>query len=61
MMLLFCKCPGKLIYHLIAEIQVAVGCMVIKDVTYCKKSPQEGERRIAHYGGGCIWKIFDSS
>ena len=43
MMLLFCKCQGKLIYHLTAEIQVAVGCVVIKDVTYGKKSPQEGE------------------
>ena len=41
MMLLFCKCQGKLIYHLTAEIQAGVGCVVIKGVTYCKKSPQE--------------------
>ena len=27
--------------------QVAVGCVVIKDVTYCKKSPQEGELQAA--------------
>ena len=49
MMLLFCKCQGKLIYHLTAEIQVAVGCVVIKDVTYmyCKKYPQEGELHTA--------------
>ena len=35
-MLLFSKCQRKLIYHLTAEMQVAVGCVVIKDVTYCK-------------------------
>ena len=46
-MLLFCKCQGKLIYHLTAEIQVAVRCVVIKDVTYCKKFPQEGELHAA--------------
>ena len=34
-------------------------CGLVKDVTYCKKSPQEGEWRIAHCGGGCVWKIFD--
>ena len=28
-------------------MQVAVGCVVIKDVTYCKKSPQEGELHAA--------------
>ena len=43
MMFLFCKCQRKLIYHLTAEIQGAVGCVVIKDVTYFKKYPQEGE------------------
>ena len=32
-MLFFCKCC-KLTYHLTAEMQVAVGCMVIKDVRY---------------------------
>ena len=42
-MLLFCKCQGKLICHQTAEIQVAVGSVVIKDVTYCKKYPQEDE------------------
>ena len=42
-MLLFRKCQGKLIYHLKAEIQVSVGCVAVKDVTYYKKSPQEGE------------------
>ena len=46
-MLLFCKCQGKLIYNLTAEIQVSVGCVVIKDVTYCKKYPQEGELHAA--------------
>ena len=60
-MLLFCKCQGKLTYHQTAEIQVAVGSVVIKDVTYCKKYPQEDEWRIARYGRGCQWKIFDSS
>ena len=61
-MLLFCKSvPRKT--HLTAEIQVAVGCEVFKDVTYCKNSPHEGEWRIASCGGGCNMesKIFDSS
>ena len=44
---LFCKCQGKLIYHLTAEMQVAVGFVAIKDVTYCKKYPQEGELHAA--------------
>ena len=43
MMLLSCKCQGKLISHLTAEIQAAVGCVVIKGVTHCKKSPQAGK------------------
>ena len=47
MMLLFCKCQGKLTYYLTAEKQVAVGCVIIKDVTCCKKSPQEGELNAA--------------
>ena len=46
-MVLFSKCQGKLIYHQTAEIQVAVGCVVIKDVTYCKKYPHEGELHAA--------------
>ena len=43
MMLLFCKCQGKLICHQTAEIQVAVGCVVIKDVTSFKKYRKEDE------------------
>ena len=36
-------------------------CVLVKGVTYYKKSLQEGKWRIAHCGRGCLWKIFASS
>ena len=42
--------------------KVVVGCVVpLRTLHIVKISSTTGERRIARYGRGCVWKIYDSS
>ena len=64
MILLFCKYQGKPIYQLTAKIQVAVGCVIkLRTLPICKKNLllKKADEGFARCGGGCLWKIFDSS
>ena len=59
-MLSFCKCQGKLIYHLKVEIQVAVGFVVyvrmLQKKTLKKANKELHAAEDAVYGRSLPWK-----